>query len=288
VANVAAYIELVGGAPSAASLAGLELARAIGSAWGATVYALLPCAATPPYGQDDAIATIGRHGADKVLLGVAAGLDAPPTHATHGGFATAACARVQPSLLVFPAGAGGDDLAPRVATALGAAYAARPSVSVTDEGIVLEHPAPGGTHVRRLRIEDLERPVVVTIEGRPTRQAPARAEIEVVVGEVAAAPCPLEALPAVAGDAAAGFRRRLAIVIADAALSTEARAALAPRLDRAGARLAGGATPHAADDELVVALDADPASPLFANAAVAAVGEPAVLLDAMLTAAGVP
>ena len=76
-ANILVYIELAGDRPAAASLETLGEARRIASFLGATLYAVLPCVSPPAWGEDDIIAVLSRHGADKVVL-TAAPEEIPP------------------------------------------------------------------------------------------------------------------------------------------------------------------------------------------------------------------
>ena len=66
-ANIHAYIELAGDQPAESSLEALGEGRRIASALGATLHAVVACA-IPPRGADGLIETLGRHGADKVVL----------------------------------------------------------------------------------------------------------------------------------------------------------------------------------------------------------------------------
>jgi electron transfer flavoprotein alpha subunit len=182
VANILVYIELVGDRPLAASLEALALGRIIASTVGATNYALLPCAARPSYGDDDAIAVLSRHGADKVLLVTHPRLAGPPLSVTHGSAILGACAALPPTLVLFASTPGARDIAPRLGAQLAAAYLAEPHVALEPDGtLVLTRSIYGGRAVRRIRAEELERPLVVTLApGRPAR-ATGDEEAEVVV-----------------------------------------------------------------------------------------------------------
>ncbi|HEY3357492.1 MAG TPA: FAD-binding protein [Polyangia bacterium] len=181
-ANILVYIELDGDRPLPASLAALALGRRIASTLGATNYALLPCAARPSYGDDDAIAVLSRHGADKVLLATHAKLAGPPLSVTHGPVVVAACTALPPTLVLFASTAGARDIAPRLAAQLAAAYLAEPHVSLEPDGsLVLTRATHGGRTLRRLRAQDLERPLVLTLDpGQPPRPT-GDEEAEVVV-----------------------------------------------------------------------------------------------------------
>lgn len=67
-ANILVMIEAVGGVATAASLQALGQARRIGTALGATVYAVLPLPQELPSGEGDLLALCGQRGADKVVL----------------------------------------------------------------------------------------------------------------------------------------------------------------------------------------------------------------------------
>jgi electron transfer flavoprotein alpha subunit len=179
-ANVLVYTELEKGRPTETSLAALSQARRLASAVGATVYAVLPCPQVPSYSDDDTIALLSRHGADKIVLLAAAPLGKPSLFATHGPAVLAACEQLPPAMLLFPASAGGCDIAPRVATRLGAAFAHRPRIDIDDGSVVLSRPVFGGGFERKLAIDELERPVVATWDG-PLCEPGAECDAEVVM-----------------------------------------------------------------------------------------------------------
>jgi len=121
-ANILVHIELRDRAVTPASLSVLNMARRIASELGATVHALLPCVEPPSYDSDDTIATLSRHGADKVALITGPSLVEPALYATHGDAIAAACAQIKPRMVAFAASPQSDELAPRLATQLGANY----------------------------------------------------------------------------------------------------------------------------------------------------------------------
>jgi electron transfer flavoprotein alpha subunit len=123
VANVFVYIELQENGATSASLSALNVGRAVASNLGATLYALLPCAAPPTYSTDDIITVLARHGADKVVLVTHPSLADPALYVTHGRAVLAACEQFRPRLLLFGASSAGQDLAPRLAAVLGTEYA---------------------------------------------------------------------------------------------------------------------------------------------------------------------
>jgi hypothetical protein len=187
VANLLVLIEVADGRPLPGSLEALGQARRIGSTLGATVYALAPCAEAPGYGDDDLIAVLSRHGADKVLLATDGAYGAPPRFGTHGPLLALACASLPPSLLVAAATDGARDLMPRVAARLGAAYLADAWIGVEGEELTLFEGS--GEGACRLDGGELEFPVVALIP--PGRYHTARgddeAEVEVLPGAAAGA-----------------------------------------------------------------------------------------------------
>jgi len=151
VANIHAYIELAGDQPAESSLEALGEGRRIASALGATLHAVVACA-IPPRGADGLIETLGRHGADKVVLVSAPELAGPLLHATHGPAVAAACEKAPPALVLLAATAGGRDLAPRLAARLGAAYLAEASVEYGARGeLLLSRIVYTGAFRRRLQ-----------------------------------------------------------------------------------------------------------------------------------------
>lgn len=214
-ANILTYIELEGIEASAASLHALNRARIIATELGATLYALLPCASTPSYDDDDIIAVLSRHGADKVILITHPRLAPPAFFATHGEALKAACRQFPPKLMIFPASATGRELAPRVAVSLSARYAPDASIEQTDAGFVIVR------HVFRRRL--LLRQPLIEGEGALimtlSREAPPEVlgddEAEVVVIHAPAAPStPLEVLDGQPPDDELAPLARARIVVA--------------------------------------------------------------------------
>lgn len=181
-ASVVVVIELVADRPHPGSLEALGQARRIGSGLGATVYALAPCARAPGYGEDDLIAVLSRHGADKVLLATDGAYGGPMRWGSHGPLVQATCAQLRPSLLLAAKTPGARDLAPRVAAAMGAALLADGWLDLltVGEGELLLFDG-SGDEARQLDGE-LEFPVVALVP--PGRYAIAagddEAEVEMV------------------------------------------------------------------------------------------------------------
>jgi electron transfer flavoprotein alpha subunit len=180
-ANVLVHIELKENEASIASLAALNAGRAVATHLGATLYALLPCATPPSYGTDDIITVLSRHGADKVILVTHPSLSAPPLYATHGKAVLAACEQFRPRLLLFAASAGGQDLAPRVAAAIGAELAANVQLTCDAAGPMLS----GNVFRRRYLLTVAPRLSAAPLVATLTRGSPPRPlgdeEAEVIV-----------------------------------------------------------------------------------------------------------
>lgn len=323
-ANILVYIELVDDRPSPSSLEALGEGRRIASFLGATLYAVLPCAVPPHFGDDDAIAVLSRHGADKVILSAGPDLALPALYATHGYTMTAAAERVPPSLVLLAATPGGRDLAPRIAARLGAAFVSEPAVEYgprTD--LVLSRKVYGGVYRRRLATEEVERPIVATFTPGSYRTAAGSEEAEViVVGSGDAVLSPVSEISRRADEAARLETARI-VVTAGAGVSAEVyprvrelarvlggevavtRSAVERGLDSAerevgvGARRvaprlyiacgASGSAAHLAGvsaDAQIVAVNIDPDAPILRVASYALVGDVASLVEQLIVAFG--
>jgi electron transfer flavoprotein alpha subunit len=184
VANFLVYMELVDQAPTWGSLLALRQGRALASELGATLYAVLPCAEPPIYGDNDIIAVLSRQGADKVILMTHGNLAGAPRFAAHGEALLTAAAQFPPTLFLLPDGSAALDLAPRMAARLGAVYAFHPEFRVeTGETLILDQPTFDGTARWQLSSTDLEHPVVAVVAPDPRALDEARGgeEAEVVV-----------------------------------------------------------------------------------------------------------
>jgi electron transfer flavoprotein alpha subunit len=179
-ACVLVHIEADGDHPTLASLAALGEGRRVASASGATLYAAVVVGDPPPSARaktnpphavrfEGLVATLGRHGADKVVFVTAGGEARPVLWATIGGALAAACDHLRPALTLLPSSSGSHDVGARLATRLGAAYVDGPIVEHGPRGeIVLSRPVYGGGWRRRTSLDDLDRAVVVTLPaGRP-------------------------------------------------------------------------------------------------------------------------
>jgi electron transfer flavoprotein alpha subunit len=323
VANVLVYIECTdrGDRPSEASLECLGEARRIASFLGATLSAVLPCAAPPQYGDDDVFAVLGRHGADKVVVISSPELSGPALWVSQGHALAHVCEKVPPSLVLAAATAAGRDLMPRLAARLGAAYVPEPSIEYGPRGdLVMSRTVYGGSFRRRLSADDLERPVVATLTPGSYQKAIGSDDAEAVVmagpsyhptlTEVARKPDPGAALDAArvivtAGAGVArehwGLVREVARTLGGEAAVTRAALAaglgepelaigltgrsVAPRLYIAVG--ASGSPAHlqaVSPDTTIVAVNSDPSAPIFRVAAYGIIGDAATVLPKLASA----
>jgi electron transfer flavoprotein alpha subunit len=239
VANIVVVIEVEDGQARPVCLEALGQARRVGSTLGATVYALALVREAPRFGDQDLIAVLGRHGADKVVLVTDENL---PTSSdrirwgTHGAALAAVSELLPPSLLLFGASAGGRELAARAAARLGAAFLHEAWIEVREDRLALWQ---GEGDAARSLEADLEFPVVATVPPGRYRTALGSDEAEV---ELIATPPPLSDFEELEESAAP-----VALVLA-AAPSSEA-AQLASAL---GGRVVDPA--HALEARLAVSL----------------------------------
>jgi electron transfer flavoprotein alpha subunit len=190
VANILVYIELVGNEASEPSLRALNRGREVASTLGATLYALLPCADTPSYDDEDIIAVLSRYGADKVILISHPRLGPPAFYATHGEALLAACRQFPPKLLLFPVSAEGRELAPRLAIALRSVYVADAALEFDGAGFLVSRLIFRRQYVTREPLSSFERPVVMTLAGNDPPKAMGDDEAEVVVIHAPVDPSP--------------------------------------------------------------------------------------------------
>ncbi len=135
---------------------------------GATLYAVLPCAAPPSYGEDDIVALLSRQGADKVILLSHPDLS-PPTLFQHQGEALLeAATRFSPALLLLPEGPAAVELAPRVAARLGALYARHPNLLIGENGALrIDQVMFDDSYLLRLDSDSLENSLVAVVAVDP-------------------------------------------------------------------------------------------------------------------------
>jgi hypothetical protein len=124
VANLLVLMEFNRGALLPVSLEALGQARRLGSALGLSVYALVPLPTEPTRSDEDITVHCGRFGADKVLLLTGERLfqEQEMRYEPFADALMAACAMVPPRLLLMGDTPAGRDIAPRLASRLGAAY----------------------------------------------------------------------------------------------------------------------------------------------------------------------
>lgn len=314
-ACVLAHAEAVDGQLTPASLAVLGEGRRIASALGASLYALA-------FGADDhhagALTTaLGEAGADRSILAPAS---APPVlWLTRGDALARACQELRPSLVLLGADPGGRDIGPRLAARLGAAYVAEPMVETGPRGeIVLARPVYDGELWRRLQLDELEQPAVVTLSAdRPTARGHDDAELVQLSLPVAPPPSAPRLAPGPA-DALATAR---VVVVAGAGVSAAAMPLVAALAERLGGELAGtravgergqvppervigvgartvhpalyvvcgasGSMAHlgaVSPDAEIVAIDRDPRAPIWKAARWGLVGTVEELVPALITA----
>jgi electron transfer flavoprotein alpha subunit len=341
VANLLVYIEPlvtapdVGYVPGAAAVQALSEGRRLASALGARLHAFVPLVSASP---DDSgshaleqapagttpdrvalLAAMSQHGADQVLLApVPAG---PPLWATHGSALVAACRKLQPLLVLVPATPAGRDLAPRLAARLEAAFFAEPALVVAGAEVLLSRQVYGPGCTRRVVLEELDRPCVVTLAAGRQRLAhgpeeavfttldrPASAAGYTLLGSAVAPGAALDdARVVVTAGAGVGSAESLALVQAlAAALGGELGATrslcergLAPgeRAIDIGARrvapalyvacAASGSAAHlgaVSPESAIVAINADPDAPVFRSARYGVVGTVEDVIPGLLAA----
>jgi len=196
VANILTYIELSDNEATASSLHALNRARDVATDLGATLYALLPCGATPTYDDEDIIAILSRHGADKVILISHPQLAPPALFATHGEALVSACRQFPPRLVVFPASAEARDLAPRLAMALRAHYVPDAVITLSGGRRYLSRRVFRRRYEVREPLDVLDDPVVTTLRGGRTAEQLGDEEAEVVVIHAPVDPSPRVSLKA--------------------------------------------------------------------------------------------
>jgi electron transfer flavoprotein alpha subunit len=246
VANLLVYIELRDKEATPASLCALNAGRKVASGVGATLYALLPCSAPPSYGNDDIIAVLSRHGADKVILVTGPDLDEVPLHATHGEAVRAACVQFRPRLVLLPGSSAGRDIAPRLAMQLGAHYLSDVELQPLEDDFRLT----GITFRRRFRLSESLRatsaPLVATLIAHGTPRAVGDDEAEVVMLQ---SPAGESGAPRVEGRRRAPQHDPVAARLVLAGGAGLSRPDSFTRLQGLAAALGGAAVlpPHAAD-----------------------------------------
>lgn len=178
-ANILVVIELDGGRPLPVSLEVLGQGRRLSTRLGATLYAVVPIKQAPRYGEDDVIAVLSRHGADKVVLITDENAGGALRWGTHGPAIAVAAETLPPSLMLFGATGGAREVAPRSAARMSAAFLANAWVEVRDDKLQVWE----GSGADAVGLDgDLEFPVVATVPpGRyPLAHGADEAEVEVM------------------------------------------------------------------------------------------------------------
>lgn len=138
-ANLLVMMEFFRGELLPASLEALGQARRLGTTFGLSVYALVPLPSEPDSGDEDLTARCGRYGADKVVMLTGEGLqsEGEMRFACYAGALLAACSQLPPRLLLLGDTPAARDIAPRLASRLGAAYLPRGAALEVDGQLVL-------------------------------------------------------------------------------------------------------------------------------------------------------
>ena len=192
-ANILVYIEFSGQQALPASLEALASSRLLATRLGATLYGILPCSEPPLYGEDDLIAKVSRHGADKVVLLTHPTLEPPAIFDRQSTSLINACRRLAPSLLVFADTTTGRELAQGCAAALGAVHLVHPTFHIQDQAWFARQMSADRSCFTQVDIKEVGRPVVI-LEGPCIKQAihQPNDEAEVVVLSASAGPSRIE------------------------------------------------------------------------------------------------
>lgn len=180
-ANVLCVVELLHGRALPVSLEVLGQARRLSTELGATLYAVVALPRAPSWSDDDLVATLAAHGADKVVIATDETLGGGEElrWGTHGAALAAVCDLLSPSLLLFGATPTAREVAARAAARIGAAFLHEAFVEAKDGELSLFEGA--GNDARTLQGE-LEFAVVATVPAGRYQPAAGddEAEVEVV------------------------------------------------------------------------------------------------------------
>ena len=180
-ANVLCVVELLHGRALPVSLEVLGQARRLSTELGATLYAVVALPRAPSWSDDDLVATLAAHGADKVVIATDETLGGGEElrWGTHGAALAAVCDLLSPSLLLFGATPTAREVAARAAARIGAAFLHEAFVKAKDGELSLFEGA--GNDARTLEGE-LEFAVVATVPAGRYKPAVGddEAEVEVV------------------------------------------------------------------------------------------------------------
>src|SRR6476646_1080747 len=182
-ANVLCVVELHQGRALPVSLEVLGQARRVSTELGATLYAVVALPRAPSWSDDDLVATLAHHGADKVVIATDEGLDQQGggeelRWGTHGAALAAVCDLLSPSLLLFGATPTARAVAARAAARIGAAFLHEAWVEAREGALALFEGA--GNDARTLEGE-LEFAVVATVPAGRYQRATGDDESEVEV-----------------------------------------------------------------------------------------------------------
>jgi hypothetical protein len=282
VANVLCIVELLQGRALPVSLEVLGQARRVSTELGATLYAVVALPRAPSWSDDDLVATLAAHGADKVVIVTDETLDGGEElrWGTHGAALSAVCDLLSPSLLLFGATPTAREVAARAAARIGAAFLHEAFIATREGKLTLAEGS--GSHARGIEGE-LEFAVVATVP--PGRYGIATGDDEAEV-EVVATSGRAPDFEEVGWE---GDPRPRAVVLADA--STRAPAEKVAKAlggvvaddNRVGARLAVTLGPPCPAAERRVRLGGDSSEPVRDSHYTVA-GDPAFLAEALARA----
>lgn len=222
-ANLVVFTELVGDRlPTHSTQLALAQSRSISNSLGATVYALAAAGPLDVRELDELADSLGKAGADRVMLWTRQSPENPFHYATDGHVLEAVTKRLRPRLFLFPTGVGANQLAPVLAARVAADFfpQATPSFAAAslDEGKVgelrLHRSHASNRSFDVLDVMDADRMIVCTLADGPdtTARGAGAAELEVL------------ALSVPASTAAAPRNRKLRVAVC--VESTPSRAAL--------------------------------------------------------------
>ena len=186
------YVETTDGRTTPASLGVLAEGRRAATTIGGVLYALV---IVKEDGRQPArhhhaavIDTLGRAGADRILLIPNAASEAPIAWHNRGACLIAACERARPSLVYAAATPATHDMMPRLASMLRAAYVPEATVSCDGTLLLLCSHAFAGRYERRLRADQVLHPVVATLRrtNTPASQGSAKVAAEFLPAPIAA------------------------------------------------------------------------------------------------------
>jgi electron transfer flavoprotein alpha subunit len=176
-ASLVAYTEIRDAAVTASSRFALAEARRVADDLGATVYALLALGPTTPDGLAALAGAVGTAGADRILCCADEALQGPPLEATHGPLLAAVAERLRPTLVLFPEGEAGAELARPLADRMDAAFVPCSSLDVLAANelepaqVVVRCQQGDHGEERVVRLREIERPIVATLRAGNTPPA---------------------------------------------------------------------------------------------------------------------